>query len=371
MYKNKKNNRKILIIVLGILAIIIFGRILLGVVKYSPVLFQLLFNKSIELKKTTENRINILLLGIGGGAHEGPNLTDTIIFASIDPKTERVVMVSIPRDLWVPDMRAKINSAYAFGEETEKGKGLVLAKAAVSKILGQPVDYAIRIDFDGFVKAVNLIGGLDINIERTFDDYEYPISGKENDICGHSPEEVSILATSSSQLDAFPCRYKHIHFEKGLTHMDGQTALEFVRSRHALGDEGSDFARSRRQEKILTAFKEKLLSAQTLLNPGKLVNLYTLLEESIDTDIKQGEFDDFIRLAQSMKNAKVQNAVLDYGNSQDDRPGLLTNPLDSTEYNGQWTLIPRIGNGDFSEIQKYIDCEIKTGNCIVTPTPNN
>jgi polyisoprenyl-teichoic acid--peptidoglycan teichoic acid transferase len=342
---------------------------------FYPFLFQLLFNRGIDLKQTTDNRINLLILGIGGGSHDGPNLTDTIIFASLDPKNNKVTLVSIPRDLWVPDLTMdvkKINGAYADGEAKEKGGGLVEAEAVAQEITGQNVDYGVRLDFSGFVKAVDIIGGLDINVDNTFDDYQYPIDGKEADTCGHTQTELQALATDSADqavLD-FSCRYQHVHFDKGLTHMNGEMALEFVRSRHASQTvEASDFARSKRQEKVIQAFKNKVLSAQTLINPGKLISLYTVLQGSIDTDVKQSEFDDFIRLAEKMRSAKIQSAVIDQGDDQTQRPGLLINPPISSDYSYAWTLIPRTGNGNFSEIQNYISCEISNGNCSVLPTP--
>jgi LCP family protein required for cell wall assembly len=340
-----------------------------------PFLFQLLFNQGINLKQTSDNRINILLLGIGGGSHDGPNLTDTIIFASLDQRNNKVTLVSIPRDLWVPDLTGsvkKINDAYADGEAIKKGRGLPLAEAVVGEITGQNIDYGVRIDFSGFVKAVDIVGGLDINVDNTFDDYQYPIDGKEADTCGHSQAELQAMASDSAdqQVLDFPCRYKHVHFDKGLTHMDGETALEFVRSRHASqAVEASDFARSKRQEKVIQAFKSKVLSAQTLINPGKIIGLYTTLQSSIDTDIKQDEFDDFIRLAEKMKNAKIQSAVIDAGDETVQRPGLLINPPISSDYDYSWALIPRVGNGNFSEIQKYVACEIAKGNCVVSKSP--
>jgi len=246
-----------------------------------------------------------------------------------------------------------------------------LAEAAVGKITGQDVDYGIRIDFSGFVKAVDIVGGLDVNVENSFDDYQYPISGKEDDSCGKTPEELQNLASASAkqQVLELSCRYKQLHFNKGLQHMDGETALEFVRSRHAVGDEGSDFARSKRQEKVIKAFKDKILSAQTLINPAKILNLYNVLKGSIDTDIKQDEFDDFIRLAQKMQQAKINSAVIDTGEEKTKRQGLLINPPITRDYNLEWVLIPRLGNGNFTEIQKYIDCEIKIGNCPITISP--
>lgn len=362
--------RKKIFIIIGVVLLVFFGRLVVRTLKLSPVLFQLIFNREISLKKADHN-INILLLGIGGGIHEGFDLTDTVIFASIDQTRNKATLVSIPRDLWIPDLSAKINTAYHQGEAKRKGGGIVLAKAVVSKVVNQPIDYILRIDFDGFVKAVDLVGGIDAVVDRNFDDYEYPIEGKENDTCGRTQDEVDKLATSSAQLEAFPCRYKHIHFDKGKIHMNGQTALEFVRSRHALGEEGTDFARSKRQEKVINALKNKVLSVETFLIPTKIVSLFDILQKSIDTNIKQDEYDDFIRLAQKMKNSNIKNATLDYGNESINRPGLLINPLISTEFDNQWVLIPRIGNGNYLEIQEYVECEIKVGSCPVPKTPKN
>jgi LCP family protein required for cell wall assembly len=350
------------LIVLSLIILFFVGKAVIKIARLTPFLFQLVFNRDINLK-TNDEHINVLLLGIGGKNHEGPNLTDTVIFTSLSTKGDKVTLVSIPRDLWIPDLSAKINTAYSTGESKRQGGGLILSKAVVSKIVNQPIDYVLRIDFDGFVKAVDLIGGLDINAERTFDDYEYPIDGKEEDSCGHNDTELKELATASSQLEAFPCRYNHVHFNKGLRQMDGKTALQFVRSRHAQGGEGSDFARSKRQEKVIKAFKDKIFSLSTLVNPAKVVSLYDILKGSIDTDIKDDEFDDFIRLAGKMKTAQIENAILDTGDSGAKRPGLLINPASGEEYNFEWVLLPRIGSGNFSEVQKYIDCEIKIGNC--------
>lgn len=349
--------------------------------KYIPALWDLTFKKDeIQLKATQEKRVNLLLLGVGGGTHEGPNLTDTIIFASIDPETKRVTLVSLPRDLWVPELKAKINTVYAFSEEKETGKGLPTTKALVSKMLDQQIDYAVKIDFEGFEKAVDMAGGLTITVDRTFDDYEYPLKNKEADSCGLDDEKIASLSAaiasgSASVVDSFPCRYEHLHFDKGTTTMDGETALKYVRSRHGTGKEGSDFARSMRQEKVITAFKEKMLAVDTLLNPVKVVGIVTALQGSIETDIKENEYDDFVKLAQKLKGAKVSSAIIDTGDQSEDRYGILINPPIGPTYRNQWVLSPRRGNGDYSEIQDYIKCFIKDTDCyvgedgILTPTP--
>lgn len=345
----------------------------------TPILFQVLFNKKIELKnvKTDPESVNLLVLGIGGGNHDGPLLSDTIIFANLDIKDRKVTLVSLPRDLWSTDLKSRINSAYAKGESKRKGGGLVLAKTVVGQMLGQNIDYGVVIDFSGFVKAVDLLGGLDIDVDRTFDDYQYPIDGNENETCGHSEDEITTFTASNSAESElpkfFPCRYEHLHFDKGENHLNGETALKYVRSRHATGPEGTDFARSQRQEKVIKAVTEKAFSLNLITNPTKVLGLYSTLKDSVDTDIKTDEFDDFIKLAEKFRSAKIQSVVIDYGDEQTKRAGLLIHPAISETYNFEWTLVPRMGDNDFSEIHAYVKCNLKEVNqdiCTVSPTPS-
>lgn len=346
--------RKKTLIIVGIISLVIFGKLLFGAAFFGQVLFQVIFNREIDLKKANSH-VNVLLLGIAGGSHDGPSLTDTIIFSSIDEVKNKATLISLPRDLWVPDLEQKINTAYTIGESKRKGGGIVLAKAVVSKVLNRPIDYVVRIDFDGFVKAIDLIGGLSITVDRTFDDYEYPVEEKREDLCGHTLDEATAQIATLSATVVFPCRYIHVHFDKGLVQMDGSKALVFVRSRNAEGEEGTDFSRSMRQQKIIKAFKDKIFSPGTFLNPIKITNLYNVLKQSIDTDIKQSEFDDFIKLGQKMKDASIVATVIDTEDEEKNKKGLLINPP-SADFGGTWVLIPRIGNGNFSEIQAYVQC---------------
>jgi polyisoprenyl-teichoic acid--peptidoglycan teichoic acid transferase len=374
------------------IALLIFFVVLLGIGlvkggKYIPVLWDLFFKQELQFTKTTtpDQKLHLLLLGVGGGSHDGPDLTDTIIYANIDPNTKRVTLVSIPRDMWVPDLGAKVNTVYTFAEQKQEGSGLDATKDMVTNILGQPIDYAVKIDFNGFVKAVDMMGGLDITVDNTFDDYEYPLSGMEADPCGLTEDRIASLSAeiasgSATPVDAFPCRYEHLHFDKGPQKMDGETSLKYVRSRHGTGKEGSDFARSKRQEKVIASFKERMMSVDTFLNPVKLVNLMNILQDSIKTDIKEEEYDDFIKLAKKLEGAKIHSAVLDTGDQSEERYGLLENPRISSTYKNQWVLSPKAGNGEYGEIQKYVACQIKGENCMVgrlgtvvtptlTPTP--
>ncbi len=348
-----------------IILLLILSPFILKAGKAIPVIWQVIFNKNIELKKENGN-INILLLGIGGGTHDGPNLSDTIIFASVSPEKNKVSLISVPRDLYVPDLKAKVNTAYAVGELKRKGGGIVLAEAVVGKVLGQPIDYTIRIDFAGFEKAIDSLGGIDINVENSFDDYQYPLDGKGNDSCGHSDIEIASLSAqlatgSATELVAFPCRYEHLHFDKGLQHMIGVTALKYVRSRYAKGDEGTDFARSKRQERLISAVKEKVFSAGTLLNPVTIISFYGAIRDNVDANIKEGEFDDFIKLAQKLRGAKIQSTSLEF--SEDPEKALLINPPIDMTYQYQYVLIPQAGNGNFSDVHNFVECKIKLDNC--------
>jgi len=318
--------------------------------------------------ESDNDRTNVLLLGIGGRGHEGPDLTDTIILASVDKDAKDVVLISIPRDLWVSNLSAKINSAYAYGEEKQNGQGLDLAKKTVSILLGIPVHYAFRIDFNGFIKGVDLVGGLDIEVENSFVDPKYPISGKEDDLCGLTietqekdgvSEQVVKDATGSAiplsaindENDPFTCRYEELRFTKGLTHMDGSTALKFVRSRHGTNGEGSDFARSTRQQKVILAFRQKVLSSETLTSPQKILELSKTFGDTIDTDIKDEDVTLFAKLALKIDPSTIRRVILDANESN----GRLEfgRPED---HGGQSVLVPRGGN--WTDLAEYIQGEV-------------
>jgi LCP family protein required for cell wall assembly len=292
--------------------------------------------------QSANNRTNILVLGVSGTGKVS-DLTDTMIFASIDKSSGDVVLLSIPRDVWLDSLQAKINTAYHYGEEKKKDGGFILAKDAVYEILNQPVHYSLLIDFEGFVKVVDLLGGIEIKVDRRFDDYQYPIAGKENDDCDGDPE--------------YQCRYQEIHFEAGLQQMDGQTALKFIRSRNAEGEEGTDFARSQRQQKVILAIKDKILSYRVLLNPKKMAELKDALGDHIKTDYQFNEDQITAFLSLFIRFVKNKNQLrtisLDYGDN--DNPGFLYHP--PVDQYGQWVLIPRAE--DWSEIHKYVKEKIE------------
>lgn len=343
----------------------------------SPSVVSFVFGPGSTLK-TDNGRVNILLLGIAGGNHEGPNLTDTIMVASADVKSHQTDLISLPRDLWVDEHKAKVNTLYQIG--LSRGSGLDLARNEIGDMLGVKIPYAVRVDFNGFIKVVDLVGGLDVNIERSFDDFLYPISGKENDLCQHKEEDreigeeeskvlgvepgnlkvlldiegkvataaakpgVPIAYTDQQVFNLFPCRFEHLSFTKGLTKMDGATALKFVRSRHGTNNEGTDFARSKRQQLVLQAFRENVLSLGTLGDLSKVTGLIKTLGASVESNIPVAQYPEFIKLVKGSQETK--SFVLDTSG----KDSLLIAP--PTWQYGAWVLIPP--NNDFAKIHQYV-----------------
>ncbi len=296
-----------------------------------------LVSQSTEDIQGENRRVNLLILGISGDEKAGADLTDTIIFTSINPQTGNTLMLSLPRDIWLASMRAKLNTAYHYGNQKKPGGGLVLAKAAVAEIINQPVDYGLVIDFSGFEQIIDILGGVVVDVENDFDDYRYPIPGKENDECDGDPE--------------YRCRYEHLHFDAGEQLMDGERALKYVRSRYAEGEEGTDYARSRRQQRFLSAIKNEVLSLRILANPSKVVRLIKVLQQNFETDIPQEDWGGMAKLLLKMRSGELKSQVLN-GGAEGEEGYLINPPPDPEKYDNHWVLIPR--TGDWQEIQTYV-----------------
>lgn len=271
--------------------------------------------------KNQEGRINFLILGIRGFETNDADLTDTIIFISLDQKNKKAVLLSVPRDLWIEEIQAKINTAYHYG-------GFDLAKKTIAEVLGQEIDYMVVVNFESFGEIVNVLDGVMINVQRSFTDSRYPIAGKENDLCDGDKE--------------FKCRYESIHFEAGEQQMNGETALKYIRSRNAEGEEGTDFARSARQQQLVLALKQKILTRNVYFNPSKVSRLFKVFQEYLVVDINRFEYGNLALLLARIDWNQMKVAALN-GN-------LLTNP--KNHYSKQWVLVPK--SGDWQGVQAFI-----------------
>ncbi|MDO8626266.1 MAG: LCP family protein [Candidatus Magasanikbacteria bacterium] len=278
-----------------------------------------IFNGNNALAGQVEGRINVLILGVGGTGHDGPYLSDTNIIASFKPSTKEVALITVPRDLAVnvPGHGwRKINSASAFGEAAYPGAGGEFARQVFSAAFQVPIHYYIRVDFKALVDVVDALSGININVPRAFTDTEYPG-------------------------DNFS--YQTIHFDQGEQFMNGEQALVYARSRHGTNGEGSDFARSKRQEQIIMAIKDKALYAGTWLNPIRIKGILEALSNHVATNLN---FEQLMYLAGFAPDIKTvsQKLVLDSSPN-----GFLIN---TTGEDGAFILSPKSGN--FNEINSAI-----------------
>ena len=313
---------------------------------------------------------SILLMGYGGGSHDGGLLTDSIMLAQIIPHEEKIKLISIPRDLWVSipiseeeNIKRKINEAYAIGyddkdypdkqiEFTGNAGGGEMAKYVIEQVTGIKPDYFVSIDFDGFVKVIDSLDGIDVKITRAFDDPYYPIEELKNDTCGKSEEEiVAIEATMSGDKleQQYSCRYENLHFDVGTQHMDGETALKYARSRHSTTD-GGDFNRAERQKIVVTAVRDKIMNIGFV---SKIIPTVKNLTSHITTDITFSKMSELATKIPEISEYKIISIAL-----TDD------NVLKSTRANtGQAILSPKLGEDDFSEVKEFIE-----SNGILKPT---
>lgn len=296
-----------------------------------------------------ENVFNILLLGQGDPSHSGSNLTDTMEIIHLDPTQKYLALISVPRDTWVPIVNAdktekqKINAAYSSG-------GFPLVKKTVKSVTGLPIQFAILVDFNGFTQAIDILGGIEVNVPVTFDDYFYPVKGKEQESCNKSPEEITALSTTMSgfQLEKqFTCRYEHLHFDAGMNHLDGNTALKFVRSRHS-DQHGGDFARAQRQQALLLGIKDKLLSLNALDN---ILPFFDKLIGSVKTDLDRPKVKSIADLIVNAKEYKISHIVLSDQNIF----------VSSKGPKGEYILVPKSDPEKWEEVQQFVKNQIESG----------
>ena len=308
---------------------------------------------------------NILLLGYGGAGHDGGNLSDVIMVANINPERKKLTLISVPRDLWVEipirsdiSQNFKINHAYAIGSDDRnyplkepqyKGEGGagVLAKKVVGDTTGLAIHYFVAVDFESFKKIVDILGEIEVDVPVTFDDYFYPIKGRENDTCGKSAAEIARLHGLYSDTELhhqFECRYEYIHFDSGKVKMDGEASLKFVRSR-ASAQHGGDFARSQRQRAVLVAMKGKLIS---IYATRKIDDLFNEFGNLVRTDLDLATSKNLAQVLKKPEEYEINFLGLDENNVL-----TATKSLD-----GQFILTPKEGEGVLTGVQKFIFDEL-------------
>jgi LCP family protein required for cell wall assembly len=279
-------------------------------------------NKEVELSGKENERINVLLLGVAGEKKPGKNLSDTIMIASINLKNNQVALLSIPRDLYVEmpggGFQTKINTLYQAGlskNENDVSKAMEPIKKTIKNITSLEINYWAVVNFDGFEKVIDAIGGVNIMNEKDIYDTRYP-----------GPNYS----------------YETFELKKGFHQLDGKVALKYARMRH---DIEGDFGRAKRQQQVLQATKNKIFSTGTFLNVSKLNELLDALGDNVRTNVSTNELGEFLSLARKIDTDNITNVVLDAWKKE----SLLKV---SHVFHGEsraFVLIPRVGN--WSEVE--------------------
>jgi LCP family protein required for cell wall assembly len=227
-------------------------------------------------------RVNLLAMGTDcRPIDRGACRTDTMMIATIDPKTSTAGIVTIPRDLWVPIPgvgESRINTANWYGVVNKyPGGGPALAKKTVEYNFGRRIHYYVLIDFNGFRKVIDKLGGIDIDVPRAINDPTYP---DEN--FGFSP----------------------LYIPAGRLHMDGELALKYARTRHQDGD----FGRSKRQIQVLLAVRDKAMRLDVI---PKLPGLIQEMWGVVQTDLKPQEVIALAQAASKIKTESIKSGSID------------------------------------------------------------
>jgi len=278
-----------------------------------------------KLKGEDTGRINILLLGIAGKGNPGENLSDTLMIASLNTKNNQVALLSLPRDLYasIPEdgVQMKINSMYQYGKSLSPGdpqETIIPLQKTLGEITSLDINYWLILNFEGFKKIIDAVGGINIMNERDIFDSSYP-----------GPNYS----------------YQIFELKKGFyNNLDGETALKYARMRH--NDPEGDFGRAKRQQQVLQATRNKIFSTETFLNPNTLNDLFNALGDNIKTDIPPSDFGSFLSLAKNLDTSNIINIVVD---AWDKNSLLKVSHLFYKDVRA-FILVPRVGN--WSEIQE-------------------
>jgi polyisoprenyl-teichoic acid--peptidoglycan teichoic acid transferase len=286
------------------------------------------------LKGEGDGRINVLLMGRGGGGHDAPDLTDSMMLASIDPVNHTSTLISIPRDLWVdvPNQGAmKINAAWESGEFKYLNKvapgstdsnaikaGFAQADQTVENVLGVTIHYNVLLSFQAFQQAVDSVGGVTVNAPADLVDQTM---AWEN---GNS----SLLAKA------------------GVNNLNGKQALNYVRSRET----SSDFARAQRQRAVLVALKGKINTLGTLSNPLKLSGLMNTFGNNVQTDLSVKDASRLYSIIKKIPDTKTTSLGLS------DPPN---NYFNTGTLAGQSITLPTAGLFNYKDIQSFVRTQLK------------
>lgn len=195
-------------------------------------------------------------------------LTDTILVVGFNPFNASITLLPIPRDVWVDSENSKINALYAKTLQDSPASALQTTESTFEKILNIPIDQSLVVSMSVVQDLIDAVDGVTIDVPVAFTDTAFP----RMDVDVTTETDPSVL-------------YETISFERGLTHLDGTTALKYMRSRHSPGAEGNDMARSRRQQQVIVALIEKIKQAVTDRSYVTLIQLLRVYKTHLNSQL--------------------------------------------------------------------------------------
>lgn len=288
-------------------------------------------------KDSTGKYTSFLIVGIDTRENGGGLNTDTLVVATFNYETNDVTMISVPRDFYVETLTTenwykKINSIYSEGEGIKKGSGLKYLEETIEELTNIEIQYYAMVNFNAFVEIIDSLDGVLVNVEEGFTDTCYP---SEQGISG---------SYYAHCVDSWGY-WKTISFPIGVQRMDGETALEYARSRHS----SNDYERAERQQQVINAVIDSISQSDTYTNPQKILDLISAVSKNIT--ISEFTIDDInagIDLLKTFNenNGKTYSFVLEpaAGNSQ----LVVSSNIESSHQE------PKLGLGNYTDIHDYI-----------------
>lgn len=269
---------------------------------------------------------NILLLGLDSleSRPGSPALSDSIVVASLNVATNEVRVLSLPRDLWSSEYKTKINALYTYGMERNPNDPSEFPTQAISQLLNLPIHHTLVVSMDTVAEVIDGLGGIDVDVSRAFTDTQFP-----------RPDVDVTTERDPAKL------YKTVSFTIGMQHMDSERVLEYIRSRHAEGDEGTDNARSIRQQEVIHALIARLTDRSVMTNTSTLQALLSVYRQHFEQELPLSEL--FATAFSAIRVSKPpQVTFYTLPVYPQDENGLITHPTKpSKEYTNQWVYIIR------------------------------
>lgn len=274
----------------------------------------------------------ILVLGLDEipGRPEGEgSLTDTLILVSANINTGKVVTISLPRDLWVDAYKTKINALYVYGRQRNADQPEAFPRDVIQEVTGLQIQHIVPVHLSTVAEVVDAMGGVDIDIERSFEDKKFPREG------------VDVAKERNPNV-----LYETISFAKGVEHMSGNRVLQYIRSRQSTDEvEGTDEGRVVRQQRALRVIASAVFSPDTLRNPTKTGALYLVYQNAFARMLPVSEIVAtahalLSRMASVQANESPFTFISRSLSIKDEKNvGVIVHPP-TARYSGQWVYIP-------------------------------